>query len=84
MCDILDAEIVPALALQYAGFVDESGVWDRLIEAANNPERVEKVFHTAPSLEPHRTWVMNVIQAAVKQMTAEAEPEPATVNGAQE
>ncbi len=67
LIDVLELQIVPALVKHYDGFVDSEGVWDRLLDAADDEEKILMIYEFAPTLQLHHEWVKKVIQAAKKQ-----------------
>lgn len=76
LLDILEVQVVPLLVKQYQGLIDEDGIWELLLKAAESEERVNKIFEAAPALDPYREWVVKVIQAAVKDFDGHDDPEP--------
>lgn len=65
LLNLLDTQIVPALVDHYKGFASEDIIWEKLIDAANDPETFESIFAKAPALAPYRDWVRKVIDAAL-------------------
>lgn len=82
LVDILDNEVIPELVIQYHGFADEDGIWERLISSAQDEEKINKIFEVAPSLDAYRPWVLSVILAAIAQVSEDEVPEP--MNGTQD
>ena len=89
----LDLYIIPALTEEnkkkYGAVVTEELVWDKVIEAAGNKEKIEAAFKVFPEMEAQRDWLLKVLEASLKLAAEENEPveEPgpltpdATVNG---
>lgn len=75
---VLETDIVPLLVKKYNGFINDEGVWERLLEAAEKPEEVEKIYTYAPELIPYKKWVSSVIASAYEFAQPHEEPEPSS------
>lgn len=74
LLNILETETVPALVKHY-WLADEQMIWEKLIAASEDPDKIEKLFEKAPTLSPFKEWVVAVINCAIKQLDAQSPAE---------